>query len=113
MNFSIKTTYPGKIEVGFATGSGATAYDVYIPLTPGDQYGYNNDNNWHTVSIPIKDIKPFGNKASGQEGSPTSVFDLTKVTSPFVIADRFGRTGNNQASASNTKIFVDNIFWQK
>lgn len=110
--FSIKTTYPGKIEIGFATGSGATTYDVYIPVSSG-QYGYANDGAWHTVTIPIRDIKPFGNKASGNEGSATSVFDLTKVTNPFVVADRFGKTGNNQAGATNTKIFVDNIYWTK
>ncbi|MEI6760560.1 MAG: glycosyl hydrolase family 17 protein [Betaproteobacteria bacterium] len=110
--FSIKTTYPGKIEIGFATGSGATTYDVYIPVSSG-QYGYANDGVWHTVTIPIRDIKPFGNKASGNEGSATSVFDLTKVTNPFVVADRFGKTGNNQAGATNTKIFVDNIYWTR
>lgn len=110
--FSIKTTYPGKIEIGFATGSGASTYDVYIPISSG-QYGYFNDGDWHTVTIPIRDIKPFGNKSSGNEGSASSVFDLTKVTNPFVVADRFNKTGNNQAGATNTKIFVDNIYWSK
>ena len=110
--FSIKTTYPGKIEIGFATGSGASTYDVYMPISSG-QYGYFNDGNWHTVTIPIRDIKPFGNKGSGNEGSASSLFDLTKVTNPFVVADRFGKTTNNQAGATNTKIFVDNIYWSK
>ena len=110
--FSIKTAYPGKIEIGFATGSGASTYDVYTPISSG-QYGYFNDGNWHTVTIPIRDIKLSGNKGSGNEGSASSVFDLTKVTNPFVVADRFGKTGNNQAGATNTKIFVDNIYWSK
>jgi hypothetical protein len=83
-----------------------------MPIASG-QYGYFNDGDWHTVTIPIRDIKPFGNKGSGNEGSATSVFDLTKVTNPFVVADRFGKTGNNQAGATNTKIFVDNIYWSK
>ena len=112
LNFSIKTTYPGKLEVGFYTGSGASGYDVYMPLVSGS-YGYVNDGNWHTVTIPIRDIKPSGNKGSGNEGSATSVFDLSKVTNPFVIADRFGKTGNNQAGATNTKLFIDNIYWSK
>ena len=112
LNFSIKTTYPGKLEVGFYTGSGASGYDVYMLLVSGS-YGYVNDGNWHTVSIPIRDIKPSGNKGSGNEGSATSVFDLSKVTNPFVIADRFGKTGNTQASATNTKIYIDNIYWSK
>ena len=110
--FSIKTTYPGKIEVGFATGSGASTYDVYLPIASG-QYGYFNDGDWHTVTIPIRDIKPSGNKGSGNEVSASSVFDLTKVTNPFVVADRFSKTNNNQAGATNTKIFVDNIYWSK
>jgi exo-beta-1,3-glucanase (GH17 family) len=115
LNFSINTTYPGKIEVGFAIGSGATAYDVYITLSKGDKYGYDNDGQWHNLSIPIADIKPFGNKSNtdAARNSLTSVFDLAKVTSPFVIADRFEKTGNTQASAANTKIFVDNIYWKK
>ena len=112
LNFSIKTTYPGKLEVGFYTGSGASGFDVYMLLSSGS-YGYANDGNWHAVSIPIRDIKPSGNKGSGNEGSASSVFDLSKVSNPFVIADRFGKTGNNQASASNTKIYIDNIYWSK
>ena len=112
LNFSIKTTYPGKLEVGFYTGSGASGYDVYTLLTSGN-YGYVNDGNWHTVTIPIRTIKLSGNKGSGNEGSNTSVFDLTKVSNPFVIADRFDKTRNNQAGATNTKIFIDNIYWSK
>jgi len=112
LNFSIKTTYPGKLEIGFFTGSGSSGYDVYIAISSG-QYNYVNDGNWHNVSIPIRDIKPLGNKGSGNEGSATSVFDLTKVTNPFVVADRFGKTGNTQGAATNTKIYVDNIYWSK
>lgn len=112
LNFSIKTTYPGMLEVGFFTGSNSSGYDVYMPISSG-QYGYLNDGNWRNVSIPIRDIKPSGNKGSGNEGSATSVFDLTKVTNPFVIADRFGKTGNTQSSATNTRIYVDNIYWSK
>jgi len=112
LNFSIKTDYSGKLEVGFYTGSGPSGYDVYIPLASGN-YGYVNDGNWHTVTIPIRTIKTFGNKGSGNAGSATSVFDLSKVSNPFVIADRFAKTGNNQAGATNTKIFIDNIYWSK
>ena len=112
LNFSIKTTYAGKLEVGFFTGSGSAGYDVYMAISSGE-YGYVNDGQWHTVSIPISDIKPFGNKGSCNEGSATSVFDLTKVTNPFVIADRYGKTGKPQNSAITTKIYVDNIYWSK
>jgi len=112
LNFSIKTSYPGPLEVGFYTGKNSSGYDVYMPLASGN-YGYVNDNKWHNVTIPIRTIKTFGNKGSGNEGSTTSVFDLTKVSNPFVIADRFGKTGNKQADATDTTIFIDNIFWSK
>ena len=48
LHFSIRTTYAGKIEVGFSTGSHATtdAFDVWMPLSPG-QYGYLNDGQWN------------------------------------------------------------------
>ena len=113
LNFSIKTDYPGTIEIGFLTGSGASAYDVYLPLSPG-QYGYaSGDGQWHNVSIPISEIKKFGAKAFGNENSSSSVFDLTKVTNPFVIADRYGNTGKAQGSNITLKIDVDAIRWSK
>ena len=113
LNFSIKSDYPGKIEIGFLTGSGASAYDVYLPLSPG-QYGYaGGDGQWHNVSIPISEIKKYGAKAFGNETSSTSVFDLTKVTNPFVIADRYAITGKAQGSNITTKVQIDAIYWAK
>jgi exo-beta-1,3-glucanase (GH17 family) len=112
LNFSIKTTYPGKLEVGFFTGSGSSGFDVYLPISSGE-YGYINDGEWHTVSIPISAIKPFGSKAFGNEGSASSKFDLSKSTQPFVIGDRYGVTGKNQGSNITAKIYVDNIYWSK
>ncbi|OYY60637.1 MAG: hypothetical protein B7Y51_11490, partial [Burkholderiales bacterium 28-67-8] len=56
LNFRIKTTYPGKIEVGFFTGSNGakTASDVYLVLDPSvPTHGYRNDGQWHQISIPI------------------------------------------------------------
>jgi hypothetical protein len=112
LNFSIKTAYPGKLEVGFFTGSGSSGYDVYLPISSGE-YGYINDGEWHTVSIPISAIKLSGSKAFGNESSDSSVFDLTKVTNPFVIADRYDKTGKPQGSNITAKIYVDNIYWSK
>jgi hypothetical protein len=112
LNFSIKTTYPGKIEVGFLTGTAADSslYDVYLAISPG-QYGYANDGQWHQVSIPIATIKAAGAKAYGMENSAASVFDLSRVTNPFVIADRYAKTGN---TAGNTTPFkVDAVYWSK
>lgn len=112
LNFSIKTRYPGKIEVGFLTGSNNSAYEVYLAIASG-QYGYVNDGNWHAVSIPISEIKKAGNKASGQEASATSVFDLSRVTAPFVIADRYAKTGKASNSGDATKVYVDAIYWSR
>ena len=112
LNFSVKTSYGGGVEVGFLTGSGSSAYDVYLPLMPG-QYGYVNDGAWHKVSIPISEIKKHGAKAFGNENSATSVFDLTKVTNPFVIADRYANTGKPPGTGDKTRIYVDEIHWAK
>lgn len=112
LNFSIKTTYPGKIEVGFLTGTAADSslYDVYLVLESG-QYGYENNGQWQQVSIPIQQIKASGAKAFGMENSAAAVLDLTKVTNPFVIADRFGKTG--KTSSSQVPIELDSVYWSK
>ena len=114
LNFSVRTTYPGSIEVGFLTGSASNAslYDVYLKLTPG-QYGYQNDGQWHQVSIPISAIIPFGAKAFGNSNSATAVLDMKKVSNTFVIADRYATTGKAQGSAVTTPIEVDAVFWAK
>lgn len=113
LNFSIMTTYPGSIEVGFLTGTAdeRSAYDVYKVLTPGS-YGYNNDGAWHQVSIPISDIIPSG--GVGYEMDPTkSKLDLSKVTNPFVIADRYAKTGKPANTNSTVKIYIDKVYWSK
>ncbi len=115
LNFSIKTTYPGKIEAGFFTGSAgnSTASDVYVLLDPSVQtYGYLNDGNWHVVSIPISALVAAGQPAFNMP--PSALPDLTKVAQPFVIADRYGRTVKTAGFTGNTSlIFVDAIYWSK
>lgn len=110
LNFSIKSTYPGKLEVGFFTGSTTanTGTDVYLAIAPG-QYGYQNDGAWHNVSVPISAIAARAAPAFGQP--TTAQLDMTKVSNGFVIADRYGVTGNTSRSAA--KILVDNIYWSK
>ncbi|MDZ7812623.1 MAG: glycosyl hydrolase family 17 protein [Ideonella sp.] len=112
LNFSIKTTYAGKLEVGFLTGTtaGGSAYDVYLPISSGE-YGYVNDGQWHEVSIPLSAITPRGAMAFGMTDPTKSKLDLTKVTNPFVIADRYAVTGN--AAGANTKIYIDKIYWSR
>lgn len=114
LNFSIRTTYPGKIEVGFLTGTAAASslYDVYLPISSG-QYGYVNDGQWRQVSIPLADIMAKGAMAFGMTDPTKSKLDMTKVTNLFVIADRYGVTGKSQGSNDQTKILVDAIYWSK
>lgn len=116
LNFSVKTSYPGKIEVGFLTGTTASgsAYDVYLTIDPANNsYGYLNDGNWHNVSIPISAITPQGAMAYGMTDPSKSKLDLTKVTNPLVIADRYDKTGKSQNFGNTSKFYIDNVHWSK
>ncbi|MBU6258378.1 MAG: hypothetical protein KGL18_01620 [Burkholderiales bacterium] len=117
LNFSIKSTYPGKIQVGFLTGSTTanTAVQAYIVLDPSTaQYGYVNDGNWHAVSIPISAIAANATPAYGQPASAT--LNLAQVTQPFTVADLYATTGKTSGSpgyGSTTTFYVDDIYWSK
>lgn len=100
LHFSVRTDYPGKIEVGFHTDDGAAATDVYIPIQSGD-YGYNNDGSWHDVSIPIATL--LGSTAA----------TLNYVDHGFTIADRYANTGKAKSAGFKNVISVDNIYWTK
>ena len=116
LNFSIKTMYPGKIEFGFLTGTttAGSAYDVYLTVDPANNpYGYVNDGTWRNVSIPISAITPRGAMAYGMTDASKSKLDLTKVTNPLVIADRYEKTGKSNNSNDRTKIYIDNVYWSK
>jgi len=116
LNFSIKTTYAGKIEVGFLTGtsSAASLWDVYMQIDPtSNSYGYLNDGAWHNVRIPIAALIPYGAMSSGMTDATLSKLDMTVVTNPFVIADRYSYTGKSAGSGITTPIYVDNIYWSK
>jgi exo-beta-1,3-glucanase (GH17 family) len=114
LNFSIKTTYPGKVSVGFLTGTatGASLYDVYIPIASGD-YGYVDDGAWHDVHIPISAITPHGAMAFGMTDPTKAKLDLTTVTNPFVINDTYAITGKADGSNITTPLLVDGIYWAK
>lgn len=108
LNFRIKTTYPGKIEVGFLTGSAtdSSARDVYLAISPG-QYGYLNDGNWHQVSIPVSHLIASGAPAYGMPAS--AVLQMNRVSNLFVVADRFANTGN--AAGAKPAVWLDDIHW--
>lgn len=117
LNFSIKSTYPGKIQVGFLTGSTTTntAVQAYIVIDPlAAQYGYVNDGAWHSVSIPISAIIANATPAYGQPAS--AKLNMTQVTQPFTVADLYASTGKTSAAlgaGDKTTFFLDNIYWSK
>ncbi|GAB6090226.1 glycosyl hydrolase family 17 protein [Spirochaeta dissipatitropha] len=112
LKFSVKTTYPGKIEIGFFTGNvtDQTGVDVYLTVDPANNsYGYANDGNWHEVVIPISAIVP--NAAPAYEQPSSATMNMEEIFTPFVIGDRFEVTGN--PSGAKPQIALDNIRWEK
>ncbi len=110
LNFSIKTTTPGIIEVGFVTGRGSdsSAKEVYMQIAPGE-YGYLNDGAWHQVSIPLSVLLAKAG-GIGLQGQTTN---MKEVTTAFVIADRYAKTGKADNSNITTPIHIDAIYWQR
>jgi hypothetical protein len=51
--------------------------------------------------------------AYGMTDSTKSKLDLSKVTNPFVIADRYEKTGKSANTNDKTKIYIDNVYWSK
>ena len=111
LNFSIRTTYPGKLEVGFHVGSTTegSAFVACIPIGSGE-FGYVNDGTWRTVSIPIETIRQH--VARTEKVGPSRI-DLMRVTAAVVIADRFIKAGKAPGSVVTNRIDVDAIYWAK
>jgi exo-beta-1,3-glucanase (GH17 family) len=99
LNFSIKTTYPGKLMFGFGTPVAGAVF-VVASNSNADGYGYVNDGTWRRVSIPISAFADAGGR-----------FDLTKVTNTLVVADIYDKTLNTRGST--TKVFIDAVYWSK
>ena len=112
LEYRIKTDYPGSIEVGFFTGSASegTGVDAYLVLDPQDNdYGYDNNDEWQKVSIPIEDIVPHAAPAYGQPSS--AELDMGYIPTTFVIADRYAETGTSDDP--DNEIALDDIRWEK
>jgi exo-beta-1,3-glucanase (GH17 family) len=101
VNFSIKTTYEGRIEIGIASDTVDRAgAEAYLQIASG-QYGYRNNGEWVQVSIPLAAFKAANPK-----------LDLSLVTLRFIIADRWAQTGNF-ARTGLPKLYLDGIYLAK
>ena len=102
LNFTISTTYPGKIEIGISSDTqDREPQEAYLQIAPG-QYGYCNTGAWCTVSIPLKDFVAVNPK-----------LDLSLVLSRFVIADRYAFTGKPANAGITTRLYLDGIYWAR
>lgn len=105
LNFSIQTKYAGKLEIGLSTDTAdRTGAEAFVALTDG-QYGYCNNGNWCSVSIP------FSAFTSASNPTGNSKLDLHYLLSRFIIADRYAKTGNTPQQ--KTMVYIDNIYWSK
>ena len=82
ITFLVKTLYPGKIEIGISTDTvTGDVQETFLQFGSGD-FGYQNDGNWHLVSIPLQSFLAVNPK-----------LDLSMVLMRFAIADRYSFTG--------------------
>lgn len=102
LNFSVKTAYQQKIEIGISTDTELEgAVESFLQISNG-QYGYCNlTSTWCNVSIPVQDFVKANPK-----------LDLRFVLSRFVIADRFSVTKNTLKTGLPV-VNIDNIYWSK
>ncbi len=109
LQFRIKTTYAGTLEVGFQVGSATegSAFAAYLPLVIGE-FGFVNDGTWRAVSIPVDTIRQF---VAYKEKVGLSRIDLMRVTSPFVIAGRQSATSTASDKQAQALIEIDAIQW--
>ncbi len=114
ITFWLRTTYPGKILVGFGSGTSDVGDNgfAYTELASGTA-GFVNDGAWHQVTLPVDSLK-FWHKDGAQ--APQAP-DLTRVSSPFFAADVFSPGGgyrpthDTQAATNGQQIDVAAIQW--
>jgi exo-beta-1,3-glucanase (GH17 family) len=102
LNFSIRTVYPGKIEIGISTDTAEREPQEAILQIEAGNYGYCNTGAWCQVSIPLKDFVAKNPK-----------LDLSLVLSRFIISDVYARTGKANNAAITTPLNIDAIYWAK
>ncbi len=102
LHFAIRTTYPGKIEIGVSSDNqDRDAQEAYVQIGNGD-FGYCNTGAWCQVSIPLAAFKTANPK-----------LDLALVMSRFIIADRYAFTGKAASAGITTPLNIDAIYWSR
>ena len=102
LRFSIRTGYPGKIEIGVSSDSpDRVLQEAFLQIGNGD-HGYCNTGAWCQVSIPLSAFVAANPK-----------LDLSLVMSRFIIADRYAFTGKAANSNLTTQLNIDAIYWAR
>jgi exo-beta-1,3-glucanase (GH17 family) len=102
LHVSIKTSYPGKVEIGVSSDTqDRGVQEAYLQIGNGD-YGYCNTGSWCQVTIPLSAFLAVNPK-----------LDLSLVLSRFIIADRYAFTGKPLNSNITTKLNIDAIYWSR
>ena len=90
---------------------GRSGIEHWYPHIEGirNAYGYANDGLWHTLRIPLADL--VGERAFGMQ---VSTLDMSRVTQPLVVADRYATTGKTAGFTGNTRtIDIDQVYWTR
>lgn len=102
LRLSIRTAYPGKIEIGISSDSqDRVLQEAFLQIGNGE-YGYCNSGAWCQVTIPLSAFVAANPK-----------LDLSLVMSRFIIADRYAFTGKPANSNISTKLYIDGIYWSR
>jgi exo-beta-1,3-glucanase (GH17 family) len=102
LRVSIKTSYPGKIEIGISSDSAdRVVQEAYLQIANG-QFGYCNTAVWCQLNIPLSAFLAVNPK-----------LDLSLVLSRFIIADRYAFTGKAANANITNKLNIDGIFWTR
>lgn len=95
LNISLKSTAPTKptfdeITLSFASGAAAPSLPVTVELSATD-YGYANDDDWHSMTIPVSDIEALG-------------WDPSSVRAPLILGGLEGDLGD--------AFLIDDVYFQ-
>lgn len=101
VNFSVKTSFAGKLRVGISSDTELGSPVEANVLVSSGKYGYCNGApaGWCDVSIPLSAFK-----------TANPALDLRYILTRFSIADIYSETGNTERTGM-PEIRLDNIYW--